>query len=512
LDWYIIFFSESKRIKMGIVQKQGFSTTIFSYIGAAIGFLNRVLLFPRCMDTSMVGLTNLLPNMGAVYAQFASLSVPNITLKFMPMFKDDNKAHNGAFFWGNAITISGFLLSTLLLMVLKEPIIAFYSPKSALLVEYFYYLIPIGLATTLYNFYDNFLRSLYRTVFTTFVYEIVLRVCITASVLMFAGGWMSFRLFVDIYVAVNCLPAVVVLIYIIRIGEFHVKPFTSKIAFRLRKIILSFAAFSYLSALSLVFLNYIDAMLVAGWLGLGQAGIYTTILVVVSIISIPYRSMGKISAPIVSEFVRNKEMVKLEDIYKKFASNNLIISGLIFLLIAVNVNSIFVILPKAYSAGAFVLIVLGIARLFDAYTGLNGFILIVSGKYRYDLLFTLLLVVFTIGFNYFLIPRYGLNGAAMASAITIFLYNIGRLLAVLIFFKIHPFGKKDMVVVGLGLSVLFINWLFADTLFNIYVDSVVRSILVVIIFVFPIYYFKISSDFNQMLNHVIGKLMNKKHS
>jgi len=67
-----------------------------------------------------------------------------------------------------------------------------------------------------------------------------------------------------------------------------------------------------------------------------------------------------------------------------------------------------------------VFLYIALGRLFDMSTGLNGTITITSNKYRYDLIFTLFLIVLTLFTNYFFIKvaGMGMDGAAFATMIT----------------------------------------------------------------------------------------------
>lgn len=54
-------------------------------------------------------------------------------------------------------------------------------------------------------------------------------------------------------------------------------------------------------------------------------------------------------------------------------------------------------------------------------------ILITSKRYRYDFTFSILLVGLTVATNAALIPSLGMNGAAIATMITVVVYNLIRM-------------------------------------------------------------------------------------
>ncbi len=58
---------------------------------------------------------------------------------------------------------------------------------------------------------------------------------------------------------------------------------------------------------------------------------------------------------------------------------------------------------------------IGLGRMVDLVTGINGTILGTSPKYKYELYFSVTLAILTVVTNYMLIPQYGINGAAFAT-------------------------------------------------------------------------------------------------
>ena len=82
---------------MGIVQKASIKLTVVLYLGAALGYLNRILLFTHFLSADQVGLAGILINAAALYAQFATLGIPSISNKFFPFFHNKEKGHHGFF-------------------------------------------------------------------------------------------------------------------------------------------------------------------------------------------------------------------------------------------------------------------------------------------------------------------------------------------------------------------------------------------------------------------------------
>lgn len=488
---------------MGIVQRDSFRITIIAYIGAAIGYINKIFLFTNFLETDQVGLANLLITIALIYAQTAALGSYNIIYKFFPFFNDRKNHHHGFLFGVSALAMAGFIFTTVVFLLLQRPFKWFYHESSPLLVEYFYYLIPLGLTTLYFQIFDAYLRSLYKNIVPSLISELGQRIFVTISISVYALGWITFPEFVFIYVLANCLPAIVIIFYTWYIKNLLFRPYFSSLWKRVGKIILVYGIFSLFNNLSVLLLSSIDSLMVAQMIDLSAAGIYTTTIFITSVLLIPYRSIMKVSTPVVSEHWKARAMDKMEELYHRASDSNLVIGGGLFLLLWVNIDSIFQFMPPEYALGKTVFLLLGIGRLFDMTSGLNGVILLTSKKYRYDLFFTIGLVGFTILSNYIFIPLYGMNGAAFASMVTLILYNLLRIIFIQYHFNIQPFLWRQLWVPFIIVVASLLSGTIGQII-NVYVDVLVRSAVIGLMFIIPVYYLKISSNINDVIDMYIA--------
>ena len=73
-------------------------------------------------------------------------------------------------------------------------------------------------------------------------------------------------------------------------------------------------------------------------------------------------------------------------------------------------------------------------------------VLLMSGKSSWNLLNTMIAVVVNVMLNLLLIPRFGMNGAAVAWAASILLNNLLPLGQTWRFLQLHPFGRGSAIV------------------------------------------------------------------
>ncbi len=146
------------------------------------------------------------------------------------------------------------------------------------------------------------------------------------------------------------------------------------------------------------------------------------------------------------------------------------------------------VLPPKYTGAEYAVLILGIALLYNMTTGINNVILMVSKYYRYDTAASVMLALFSMLTNLWLIPRYGLIGAAFATLISVVTYHSFKSAVVYVKMKMHPWTWKTVygiiVLLVIGVVMHFIPDYFEHFLMNI----VVRCLIITVLSFPTIYY------------------------
>ena len=146
-----------------------------------------------------------------------------------------------------------------------------------------------------------------------------------------------------------------------------------------------------------------------------------------------------------------------------------------------------------------------IAKLFDMVTSINSFILIYSKYYKYNLIFLLVLALMNIVFNYYFITMYGIVGAAFGTMLSVFIYNIIKLIFIQMKFMINPFSKSTLsIFLILIITVLIGRYLPAIPL--VVINFIYKSLLISGIYYFLIKLFKIESELITTGENLIVKI------
>jgi len=98
-----------------------------------------------------------------------------------------------------------------------------------------------------------------------------------------------------------------------------------------------------------------------------------------------------------------------------------------------------------------------------------------------------------------MIPTYGLNGAAMATALTMILVNLLIQGFIYWHFRLHPFSIKMVWVVLAGGVTYFFNTLLPHSFGYWAIDLLVRSLLLAACYLSLIFAFRLVPDLNDFI-------------
>lgn len=506
---------------MGIVRRQSLLATASSYLGGALGFINKAVLFTRILnlEAGELGLVNLLMEISVLFGQFALLGIGNSILRFFPYFEDEKKGHHGILTFGLIVTAVGSLLSIGLLWFFQNIIVDWVEWKRGgdLLTEYYIYLFPLVGSMAASYLLTAFLRSRYKVSGPTFIREVLIRILVTLAVTAYALDWLDFRQFVLVYTAVNCSLALILVLYSTYLGELFLIPQDWKLIRQYARPMIKHGIFVILGGLSFMIVLKLDFFMLYTLMdenALKAVGIYTTIVYFTTVMEYPYRALMGITAPKVADMWKNDAIPEMERLYKRTSLLNFTIAIPLFFLIWINKENIFgsageiegwVLNDPGFAAGISVFFYLGIARVFHMLTGLNATIIYTSKYYRYDLIFNIGLLVIAFILNLMLIPKYGMDGAAIATASSMILYNLIRVIFVYYINRIHPFSMAILGILMIGLLIYGIDMLI-PFLYHPAIDLVVRSSIYGFLYALAVWKSGLVPDINNFVDMVLKQI------
>ena len=493
---------------MGIVIRQSFWNSIFIYAGFLLGAINILILFRPIIGDENFGLTRIILSVAYISSEVALLGSPTMFIKYFPFFKDEKK--KGIILFSLLIATLGIVVTGILLIIFQEPIIELKRGDSDLFANYFLLTIPVLLGVGLFKFFQAFLKSLLKSTIPVFLNDVLQRVYITIWLLAYYFFEIPISTWLTAFCFIYMINPLVMILYLWRQGNLDLS-WSPRVNIRFMKESMTFGLWNLLAGASMSLVNNIDIFMVGVLLTNGEvkAGFYTIALYMVSLVVIPTRAISSIVQPLIAQMFKNNDFPGLKLIYSQTSINQLILCGAIFIVIWVNIDLLFQLLGDDPNEGKWIVLFVGFARLFSVATGVNGLLINHSKFFRSTTYFTLVLAVLTVFANIIFIPRLGLNGAAIATAFSLFTFNFLKWAYVWMKLKMQPFSVKSLIAVIFGCFSIGISYLLPDLLnaqngmVNMIFEIIVRTLICGGVFLALVYGFNLSTELNRIVQNTL---------
>lgn len=463
---------------MAIIKTQTIKNTLIDYLGIALGFVNMSVLFPHMLSKEELGLRGLMLTLAGIGANFSALGIGSLIIRFFPFFKTNDKKHQGFFNLIILIPFIGFIITVILVSLFKGLIIKSYIENSPLLVEYFPYAYLMCFGLLYANILNSYLAILLKTVVPQFFRHVALRIVWLLQVLLYYYEVINFEQFVLFLALSYFVQLFGLLIYGFYLKQIPLAFYLPKVPRKLKLIMTSYALFAIAASYIGIIVNSIDQLMIASIIGTAPIAVYSIAIYLTSVMYVPGRSLQVIAGSVLSYNLKQKNIKEVKNIYRKSAVNMGVSGAFVFLLLWVNIESYIQLLPEGYENIKYIMLFLGIGKLFDIATGTNAQIIELSKFYRFNLYSALILIGITIGTNLALIPIYEIEGAAIATAVTLFVFNILRMLFLKWKMNLMPYNKQSLYKMLLCIIPPFIvSFLFVFDSGNIYLDFLVNTLI-----------------------------------
>ena len=258
---------------------------------------------------------------------------------------------------------------------------------------------------------------------------------------------------------------------------------TIKVAPGLLKEMMSFALPVWLSGLMVKFQGNIQTLFIGTMNTIAGVGIFSIANQITMVSGEFSSSINVTSKPVIAELDDQKDIKQMEHIYQLANKWVVMVQIPIFLFMVLFPKPILSIFGESYIDGATALIILAVANFVKVSTGMGGIIIDMAGYTRMKLFNSFIRLALYIVLDYFLIPRWGVIGAATAVLVGEGSVNLLRLFQVYIIYRILPFNMsfiKPLVATGAALGSVFLIgiWLPGDaSLINAAVDTIVMCLV-----------------------------------
>ncbi len=483
---------------MGVVLKQSIQNTLITYLGFFFGAINTLFLYTKILPDQYYGLVTFILASGAILMPLMAFGVHNTMVKYYSNHQEVEK--DGFFTLMLLIPLLGILPVALVGLVWYDSIGDWVSQVNPMVKDYLWYVFFVGLAMAYFEVFYSWAKVHLKSVFGNFMKEVFARVGVSILLILFYFDVISLDIFFKCLVGLYLLRTVVIKIYAFTLRmpklDFKFPAYT--------KEIISYSFLIILGGSAALILLEIDKVMLNQFISIENVAYYGVSVYIATVIIVPSRAMHQITYPLTAELLNTNNAAGLDKLYKKTSLTLFIASGILFVLIILNLNDLYLMLPENYRNGFAIVFLIGLAKVMDSLLGNINSILYNSKYYRTVLVFGVCLAALTILLNYILIPKMGLEGAALASFVSIFIFNLVKLIFVKLKFGILPFTSATFKVFStlVLLAVLFDLLQFQ---FHPIINIALKSLLIVVMYVGILYRFNISEDVTGFLSKWLKK-------
>jgi len=398
------------------------------------------------------------------------------------------------------IPLLGILPVALVGLIWHDPIGNWVSQVNPMVKDYLWHVFFVGLAMGYFEVFYSWAKVHLKSVFGNFMKEVFARIAVSILLILFYFDVISLDMFFKCLVGLYLLRTVIIKIYAFSLRmprlDFKFPPFT--------KEILSYSFLIILGGSAALILLEIDKVMLNQFISIENVAYYGVSVYIATVIIVPSRAMHQITYPLTAELLNTHNDAGLDKLYKKSSLTLFIASGILFVLIILNINDLYLMLPENYRNGFTIVFLIGLAKVMDSLLGNINSILYNSQYYKTVLVFGVCLAALTILLNYLLIPRLGLEGAAFASFVSIFIFNLVKLVFVKVKFGIMPFTSATFKVFA-TLVLLAVLFDLVQFQFHPIINIGLKSLLIVVMYVGILYRFNISEDVTGFLSKWLKK-------
>ena len=188
----------------------------------------------------------------------------------------------------------------------------------------------------------------------------------------------------------------------------------------------------------------VDIVIIAVLRGPVEAAVYTAATRFLVLGSFVGTAISRASQPRLVELFTLHDRRGTNMVYQTTTAWLILLAWPIYLLVLVYGPQVLAVFGHSYRAGYPVMVVLGVATLVGTLFGQVDVVLITAGKSSWSMLNGLLVLATNVGLDLYLIPKYGILGAAVAWALAITVSNIVPFVQLAWVFRLHPFGRTSV--------------------------------------------------------------------
>jgi O-antigen/teichoic acid export membrane protein len=500
---------------MGIIKRQSIKNSLVNYFGVVLGALSVIFIYPR-INIQDMGIVQFVIGTAAFLTPFAGWGFGIASVNFFPEVKDKDKKHSGFLF---VLLLLNFLFSSAFLSLVylfKNPLSNIFGKNQSTFLETFPFIIAFTFLVTMSSLLQSYIMNHGRIVVPSIYSNLLFKVSQPILILLYAFNIVPFNIIFIGLLATYIVSVIGQIAYLFYLKEGFFKPnFTLFKQNDFIQKLIRYSSFVVFVSLGGALSTRLDQIIIAPLLGFSSVAIFSLGFFISEAIDVPRKALSSIASPLISNSMKNKNYVHVKEIYQKTSLLQLLIGVYLLAAIWACADSLFDLMPnnnEVYRSGKYVILFLGLARLVDMVTGVNSEIITYSEYYRFNFVSLIGMALLNIGFNFLFIAKWGFNlgimGSALATLMTMLIYNTWKMIFIYQKINIHPLQKSMFSIVIFGIFTWFLGWI-TPSVFNPILSIFIKGAIMTIAYSALIIHFEVSKDVNDTFISLKNKILRR---
>ena len=413
LDKIRISFFDNEIIRKGSI------SLFWKIFGALISFVFLTLV-TRLLGVNSWGIFVLCLSILNISSIFSRLGVDILVLKLISSAQTRINEIKNIYFSGLLIVLISSLIVSIILYIFSTDLLFLFSSKNESInyIKYICFVIPLFSILTLneqsfrglkqiglFSFFRNTSKMLFGLIFLLYFYYFL-----ENNDIMLPFKVFQISLCIVLFIST-----------IILLKRFS---FIERINFFSSKKMLTSSVPMMLSSSIMLLMSWVDTLMIGGFIGEYEVGLYNVAVRVSLITSITLTAINSITAPKISETFNSGRIEAFKSVVKESTKtiflSTLPIIGVIFLF----PDLILSLFGKDFLLAKTSLFILAFSQIINSMSGSVAIILNMTGKEKVFRNIIFVALVINILLNLLLIPKFGIEGAAIASASSLIFWNL----------------------------------------------------------------------------------------